>query len=245
MRWKDQDGASISPDVFIRLAEDSGFIRELTAWVVRHAVGELAPLLRENPGFALSINIAAADLDGDALFDILERQVRQAGIDPTQIVLELTERSTADLAHVRRSIQCLAAAGFKVHIDDFGTGFSSLSYLDQLEVSAVKVDRCFTRTIGTDAVTVSILPQMLAMAESLHLDVIVEGVETEAQFLYLQTTQKPLRVQGWYFSQALSARELPLFLERTERGESWRMERQPAHSAAPGIAQDILPFPST
>jgi len=244
MRWKDQGGVSISPEVFIRLAEDSGFITELTAWVVGHATDELAPLLREHPGFSLSINIAAADLEGDALFGILDRYVLQAGIDPTQIILELTERSTANMAHVRRSIQQLAAAGFKVHIDDFGTGFSSLSYLDQLEVSAIKVDRCFTRTIGTDAVTVSILPQMLAMAESLHLDVVVEGVELEAQLLFLRTTQKPLRVQGWYFSQPLSAKELPVFLERTERGESWRMERKPAHSAAPGIAQNILPFPS-
>ena len=79
---------------------------------------------------------------------------------------------------------------------------------------AIKVDRCFTRTIGTDAVTVSILPQMLAMAESLHLDVVVEGVETEAQLHYLQTTHKPLRVQGWYFSRPMSAKELLLFVER-------------------------------
>jgi sensor c-di-GMP phosphodiesterase-like protein len=245
MRWKDEDGVSVSPDVFIRLAEDSGFIGGLTAWVVRHAAGELATLLLEHPGFALSINIAAADLEGDALFEILDLHVLQAGIDPTQIILEMTERSTADLAHVRRSIQRLAAAGFKVYVDDFGTGFSSLSYLDQLEVSAIKVDRCFTRTIGTDAVTVSILPQMLAMAESLHLDVIIEGVETEAQLLYLQNTQKPLRVQGWYFSQPLSAKELLIFLERTEQSEYWRTHRQRILSTDPPPEQSgkLLEFP--
>jgi len=214
MRWNDQDGATISPDVFVRLAEESGFVHELTAWVVTRATCELSALLRGHPQFTLSINVAAEDINGNALMEVLDRTVRQAGIDPRQIILELTERSTADLAHVRRSIQGLATAGFKVHIDDFGTGFSSLSYLDQLAVHAIKVDRCFTRTIGTDAVTVSILPQMLAMAESLHLDVVVEGVETEAQLHYLQTTHKPLRVQGWYFSRPMSAKELLLFVER-------------------------------
>jgi sensor c-di-GMP phosphodiesterase-like protein len=234
-RWSDQDGAPISPDVFVRLAEESGFVGELTAWVLCRATGELGATLRKHPEFALSINVAAADINGDALLEALDQHVRQAGIDPRQIILELTERSTADLTHLRHSIQRLAVQGFQVHVDDFGTGFSSLAYLDQLAVHAIKVDRCFTRTIGTDAVTVSILPQMLAMAESLHLEVVVEGVETEAQLHYLQTTRRPLRVQGWYFSRPMSAEELFLFLERIAA------EARNRNSQRPGVAADSAP----
>lgn len=230
-RWNDQDGAPISPDVFVRLAEESGFVSELTAWVLGRATEELGTLLRTHPEFALSVNVAAADINGDALLEILDRQVRQAGIDPRQIILELTERSTADLVHLRRSIQRLTAQGFRVHIDDFGTGFSSLAYLDQLAVHAIKIDRCFTRTIGTDAVTVSILPQMLDMAELLHLEVIVEGVETEAQLNYLQSTHRPLRVQGWYFSRPVAAEELILLLERPEANDLSPRLKQPALAA--------------
>jgi len=246
MRWTGQDGHPISPDVFVRMAEESGFVNKLTAWVVGRATQELGPLLREHPGFTLSINVAAADLNGDALFKILDRHVCLAGIDPCQIALELTERSTADLERTRRSIASLAKLGFKVHIDDFGTGFSNLSYLNQLAVQAIKVDRCFTRTIGTDALTVSILPQMLAMAESLHLDVVVEGVETEAQLEYLKSMQMPLRAQGWYFSRPMSDKELLVFLEENNHMASLGFVRQiaPPVPSTVGIPNRIpfLPF---
>ena len=128
----------------------------------------------------------------------------------------MTERSTADLAVARASIRRLREAGYKVHIDDFGTGFSSLSYIDQLAVNAIKIDRSFTRAVGTDAVTAPILPQMIAMAESLGLEVIVEGVETEAQKKFLSANEKPLRLQGWSFSKPLSAEALSAFLDRND-----------------------------
>jgi sensor c-di-GMP phosphodiesterase-like protein len=117
---------------------------------------------------------------------------------------------------VRNSIQRLAQDGYKVHVDDFGTGFSSLSYLDQLSVNAIKIDRAFTRTIGTDAVTAPILPQILAMAETLHLDVIVEGVETQAQMDFLAATDKPMHAQGWHYSRPMSAEALREFLREKE-----------------------------
>jgi sensor c-di-GMP phosphodiesterase-like protein len=205
LRWNDQDGKPVSPDVFIRLAEDKGFIADLTAFVVRLATQDLGELLRRCPELTLSINIAASDLVGDRLFDLLEKHVARSVIRPSQIALELTERSTADLAMVRGGMQRLNALGYKVHIDDFGTGFSSLSYLDKLSVDAIKIDRAFTQTIGTEAVIAPILPQMLAMVESLGIDVVIEGVETEAQMRYLESTEKPLRVQGWYCSKPLSA----------------------------------------
>lgn len=216
LRWTDRTGASISPDVFVRMAEEKGFVDELTAFVVRRAIRDMGDLLRRHSQFTLSINIAASDMNGHRLLGLLQKEVQQAKVSPGQIALELTERSTADLAVARASIRRLREAGYKVHIDDFGTGFSSLSYIDQLAVNAIKIDRSFTRAVGTDAVTAPILPQMIAMAESLGLEVIVEGVETEAQKKFLSANKKPLRLQGWAFSKALSAEALNSFLNMND-----------------------------
>jgi sensor c-di-GMP phosphodiesterase-like protein len=153
----------------------------------------------------LSINIAAADLEDDSLLPQLERHVRQAGIKPEQIALELTERSTTGIDCLQSAIQHLHKQGYQIHIDDFGTGFSSLSYLHELSVDAIKIDRTFTRTSGTDAVTASILPQILSMAESVGVGVIVEGVETEAQLNFLESTGKSMCAQGWYFGRPVAA----------------------------------------
>ena len=153
---------------------------------------------------------------GGRLFALLNRYVREVGIHPDQIILELTERSTADLDRVRNSLQQLSRSGYKVHVDDFGTGFSSLSYLNQLAVNAIKVDRSFTNTIGTEAVNASILPQILSMAESMNVDVIVEGVETQSQLEYLESTDKAVHAQGWYFGRPMPATELFGFLESSQ-----------------------------
>ena len=181
IRWVDEDGGVVAPDVFVKIAEDEGFIGELTGFVVKRATSELRDLLHQNRELTLNINIAASDMRGNSLFELLEEHVVQKGILPSQIILELTERSTADLKVAQSAIQRLRKDGYRVHIDDFGTGYSSLAYLNQLAANAIKIDRSFTRTIGTGAVTASIVPQMLAMADALGLDVIVEGVETEEQ----------------------------------------------------------------
>ena len=212
-RWSDEDGNPISPDVFVRIAEERGLIGELTSFVVRRATAEVGWILHKHPELTLSINIAVSDLEDDALFILLDKHVRRAGIKPRQIALELTERSTANLDMVRRAVLRLHHEGYQIHIDDFGTGFSSLSYLHELAVDAIKIDRTFTRTIGTDAVTASILPQILSLAESLQLEVIVEGVETEAQAQYLVNTGKHMQAQGWCFGKPMIASLLPKYRE--------------------------------
>jgi len=216
VRWSDEDGVPVAADLFVRIAEDSGFIGELTALVVRRATAEVGEILRKDRALTLSINIAASDLEGDALFLLLEEHVERTGIFPRQIALELTERSTTDLAVLRYAVMRLHEHGYQVHIDDFGSGFSSLAYLHELAVDAIKIDRTFTRTIGTDAVTASILPQILALAESLQLEVIVEGVETEAQAQYLEHTGRHMQAQGWHFGKPVSARDLPKYRELVE-----------------------------
>jgi sensor c-di-GMP phosphodiesterase-like protein len=230
LRWTDQKGASISPDVFISLAEETGLINEVTALVVRRATWELSDLLRECGDFTLSINVAASDMAGERLFQLLNDHVVRAGICPRQIALELTERSTADLALVRAAIQRLCANGYKVHIDDFGVGFSSLSYIDQLRVDAIKIDRTFTRTIGTDAVIAPILSQMLDMARTLGVDVVVEGVETEFQRDFLAASGMSLKAQGWYFSRPLNAEILHSFNAQNKAAQDLLLSRREGNS---------------
>ena len=213
-RWQDEDGVPIRPDIFVRTAEEKGFVSEITAFALGRATEEMREILLECPDFVLSINIAACDLANETLFTLLDRHVSRAGLSPRQIALELTERSTTDPAVVEPAVARLREFGYHVHIDDFGTGFSSLSYLNELAVDAIKIDRTFTRTIGTGAVTASVLPQILAMADSLHVSVIVEGIESEIQVEYLRSSGVKLNAQGWYFSKELSVAALREFLAR-------------------------------
>jgi sensor c-di-GMP phosphodiesterase-like protein len=105
------------------------------------------------------------------------------------------------------TIHQLRRRGHSIHIDDFGTGYSSLSYLHDLSVDAIKIDRSFTQSIGTEAVTVAILPQILAMAQALNLLVIVEGIETEQQAEYFAIHSQPVLAQGWLFGRPVPSEQ--------------------------------------
>ncbi len=204
-RWRDRDGMPVAPSIFVAIAQERGFIHELTQWVIRRAFAELGDLLHHHPHLQLSINVAPNDLTGSWLADTLDLRAALEDIRPDQIAIEITESTTADLATASHAIQELHDRGYKVHIDDFGTGFSSLSYLHELTVDAIKIDRSFTRTVGTDSVTATILPQILFLAHSLALDVIVEGVETATQVEFLRARNHAMRVQGWHFGRPLPA----------------------------------------
>ena len=205
VRWRDRDGLPVAPSIFVAIAEERGFIHELTDWVIRRAFEEMGALLHSRPEIQLSINVAPSDLTSSILLERLDICAAVEGVQPAQIALEITERSTADLATASRAIQELHAHGYHVHIDDFGTGFSSLSYLHELTVDAIKIDRSFTRTAGTDSITATILPQILFIAHSLGLQIIVEGVETESQVEFLRAHGQSMRVQGWRFGRPLPA----------------------------------------
>ncbi len=217
VRWRDRDGIPIAPSIFVAIAEERGFIHELTHWVVRHAFEEMGDLLHAHPDLQLSLNVAPSDLTGSLLLDRLDLYAALEGIQAGQIALEITERSTADLATASRAIHELHERGYKIHIDDFGTGFSSLSYLHELTVDAIKIDRSFTRTAGTDSVTATILPQILFIAHSLGLHVIVEGVENDAQVEFLRTRGHAMRVQGWRFGRPLPAHLAVRYLDQQDQ----------------------------
>jgi sensor c-di-GMP phosphodiesterase-like protein len=203
-RWTDEEGFAVGPDVFVKIAEERGFVGEITRLAVRHVLRDFAETLRAHPDFRISVNIAAADLGDPRFLPMLEQSLDQAGVAAASVVIEITESSTA-LRQVAMGAIChLRRLGHHVHIDDFGTGYSSLSYLHDLSVDAIKIDRSFTHAIGTEAVTVTILPQILAMAEALNLQVIVEGIETSQQAGYFSGGAKSILGQGWLFGRPVA-----------------------------------------
>ena len=123
------------------------------------------------------------------------------------LTLEVTETSAANHEDALESIRVLRRMGFGISIDDFGTGYSNLSYLLYLSVDSIKIDKAFTRTIGTDAVTAGILPQIINMARTLNLAVVVEGIESPNQADYFPTDKLRIYGQGWLYGRPVPASE--------------------------------------
>jgi sensor c-di-GMP phosphodiesterase-like protein len=216
-RWTDDDDIEVAPEVFVKIAEERGFVGTITELVVRHVLSECGDILRNRPGFRVNINIAAADL-GDAQFmPKLESALERARVKAVSLGIEITESNTARLQVAKDAILQLQRIGHRVHIDDFGTGYSSLSYLHDLEVDGIKIDRVFTMAIGTDSVTVSIVPQILDMAAALKLEVTVEGIETAEQADYFAASALPIFAQGWYFGRPVTAAEFRRQLEKAKQ----------------------------
>jgi sensor c-di-GMP phosphodiesterase-like protein len=204
-RWTDEEGFAVGPDVFVKVAEEYGFVGSITRLVVRHILRDFAATLRAQPDFRLSMNVAATDLSDPLFLPMLESALKRAEVPAESLIIEITESSTARSEAAIAAILLLHQRGHSVHVDDFGTGYSSLSYLHDLSVDAIKIDRTFTRSIGTEAVTATILPQILAMAGALNLHVIAEGIETRQQADYFAVQAQPILGQGWLFGRSVSA----------------------------------------
>ncbi|PYE90618.1 EAL domain-containing protein [Phyllobacterium leguminum] len=213
IRWW-SNGDFIPPDVFIALAEQRGMAGQITRYVLDHVIQEMGETLRLHRDFRITINVTASDLNDPKFLAAIEEGLHYAQIEPEQIGIELTERSAADSHAAIEGIARLRARGHSVYIDDFGTGYSSLSYLGELKVDALKMDRAFTRTVGTDAVTVSIVPQIIDMATKHKLAIVAEGIETEAQAAYFRGLPVRILGQGWFYGRPVSA---PRLIKRLEQ----------------------------
>jgi sensor c-di-GMP phosphodiesterase-like protein len=215
-RWTNDAGEQVSPEIFVAVAEQKGFIHELTRFMIHSTVAEIAELLhREN--FQVTINITAMDLRDPGFFIGLDGCLKAAGIRPAALALELTERSTAEQSLMTGALARLKAAGHTVYVDDFGTGYSSLAYLHQLEIDAIKIDRTFTSTVGTEAVTASVVPQILDMARRLKLEVVVEGIETQEQAEHFRQAGHGILGQGWFFGKPVPAAEFKRLFHASHR----------------------------
>jgi EAL domain-containing protein (putative c-di-GMP-specific phosphodiesterase class I) len=198
-RW-DRNGERVPPSQFIPTAERSGLISVIGMHMLQESFTQLRSWLAGSPERSLAVNVSGVQLRERDFADDVLRLAESCGMNPAQLVLEVTESVFFDHDdHVIEQLGRLRHAGVSVALDDFGTGYSSLGRLQDLPVDAVKIDRSFVSMIRTGAEKLPILSSMINMAHSLGLTVTAEGVETAAQAAYLTDLQCDL-LQGYLFS---------------------------------------------
>lgn len=204
LRWHHPELGLVGPDRFIPIAEESGIIVPLGEWVLAQAIKLLAKWKKEGSGhLRLAINLSARQCNGNSLLPFLDQQVADSGVDPTKLELEITESAAMQDPERTRALLCdLRERGVSVAIDDFGTGYSSLSYLKLFAIDRIKIDRGFVKDIETDPNNSVIVAAIIALAHSLGLEVVAEGVETQAQYDYLKG-KKCDEAQGFLFARPM------------------------------------------
>lgn len=209
IRWKDEESRLISPATFIPVAEKNGSIVSIGKWVVEQSVKQYAAW-RAQFGFPfiVSINISALQYKKDDFVDSVLSILDRYQVSPSEIELEITESVLIDdFQSVSEKLKQLRDYGIRISLDDFGTGFSSLSYLKKLPIDALKIDKTFIDTVLTDSATRVITESIVNMVKSLGFDSVAEGVENEKQYKYLHSIGCDV-IQGYLFSKPLPAEEM-------------------------------------
>lgn len=213
LRWRHPELGEVAPDEFIPAAEHSGLIVPLGAWVLRQAVRQ-ARTWRDAglPPLTMAVNLSAAQFRQPGLPELVSQVLREEGLAPDCLELELTEGIAMHDPHgAVHTTNSLHERGVRMSIDDFGTGFSSLSYLKQFKIYKLKIDRSFVRDIGDNPEDQAIVAAIVSMARGLGLSTISEGVETEQQLAMLRE-QGCDEIQGYYYSRPLAADAFEAFV---------------------------------
>lgn len=222
VRWKHPSRGMIMPDIFIPIAEETGLISELGNWVLRTAVEQLRKWrtdpLTGHHNFSMRINVSAADLQRLEFIEDVRDILGAAGLDPSLLVLELTESAVIHGNELDRyTLASLRRLGVGLEIDDFGTGYSSISYLRKLPVDAVKVDRTLLSALGSDPAQPALIAAVLQLIRACGLGAVWEGIETADQAEYLRSIGCTSG-QGYYFSRPLPEAE---FTEKLANNKTW------------------------
>jgi diguanylate cyclase (GGDEF)-like protein len=218
VRWNHPERGIVSPNKFIPIAEETGLIIPIGEWVLYTACKQVK--VWQNSGFPdlqIAVNLSSRQFNQLDLRQQLVQILIKTGIESRFIELELTESMLAQNTTVAiRRLNALKALGVKIAIDDFGTGYSSLSYLQQFPFDVLKIDRCFIRNITENANNSAITQAIIAMAKSLNLKLIAEGVETEAELSFV-CQHKCDGMQGYLFSRPVPVQEFYKLLTTGKR----------------------------
>jgi diguanylate cyclase (GGDEF)-like protein len=227
VRWIHPVRGSVPPSEFIPFAEQTGFIRHVTRWVIDAALAQLEAWLALAVEIPLAINVSARDLSGKELPELLAEAMRSHRIPPRLISLEITESALMeDPQNAALILARIRELGIGIAIDDYGTGYSALSYLTHLTVDSLKIDRSMVNNLRQDAKNAAIVRSTVALGENLGLTVVAEGVETLDQI-------ELLRQFGCHQAQGFGlARPMP-----AEEMLAWSIARELAHDSAPPTAQ--------
>lgn len=215
LRWTDPELGPVEPKAVIPIAEETGLISAIGEWSLRTACAQNAEWFRAGLGrLRVSVNLSARQIADDGLREMVVRALWDTGLEPSQLELEITESSLMQNEEVAvRLLEDLKRVGVVVSLDDFGTGFSSLSYLKRFPVDVLKIDQSFVRDIALDADDAAIVGAIISIAQNLELGVIAEGVETEQQRAFLRARGCP-EMQGFLTSPAIPAADFGELLRK-------------------------------
>ncbi len=213
IRWQHPQLGLVAPARFIGLAEETGLIVPLGAWVIRAACRQNKAWQEAGlPNLRVSVNLSARQFYDKELAQSIAAMLEQAGLAPHTFGIELTESLVmADVEHAVEILHQLHAIGVQLSIDDFGTGYSSLSYLKRFPIDVLKIDQSFVRDITLDSDDAAIVLSIISLAHNLKMSVIAEGVETAEQLDFLRCNGCN-EIQGYHFSQPLPAAEFQQLL---------------------------------
>ena len=213
IRWQDPDLGLVMPAQFVPIAEENGLIVPVGRWVLREACRQVQAWLDAGLlAVPVSVNISAVEFRHDGFLEGVAQILRETGLAPRYLELEMTESILMQDAQSSASaLEALQAMGVQLAIDDFGTGYSSLSYLKRFPIDTLKIDQSFVRDIVTDKDDANIVAAVIGMGKSLKQRVIAEGVETHAQLAFLQARHCD-EGQGFHFSHPVSAEDFARML---------------------------------
>ncbi len=214
LRWNDEQMGWVSPERFVPVAESTGLILALGEWVIDAACRQAGDWLRAGMPLRVAVNLSAQQLRQADLQQRLMASLARHGVPPHLLELEVTESAAmTDPLQARELLGSLLAAGVCVVLDDFGTGYSSLAHLRDLPVSRVKIDRTFIGPMLDSPADAKIVKAVIALARTLGLQVVAEGVETAEQLRLLRILDCDA-YQGWLFARAMPAEQIPALIHK-------------------------------
>ncbi|MBF0448579.1 MAG: EAL domain-containing protein [Magnetococcales bacterium] len=215
VRWQHPESGLVSPAEFIPIAEETGLIIPLGEWILHRACQQTK--IWQDAGFGslkVAVNLSARQFRQEDILNRVERVLRETGLAPEMLELEITESMVMDdVEEAIETLKQIHLKGISIAVDDFGTGYSSLSYLKRFPIHTLKIDRSFVRDLTSDSQDAAIVESIISLAKGLNLRVVAEGVETQEQLIYLGKGACD-EVQGYYYSHPLSVEKFGQFLKK-------------------------------
>ena len=213
VRWEHATRGFIPPDRFIPFAEQTGYIKAITRWVVTRAIAQCADWNARGLHMAVSVNVSARDLLGNDFPELCAALLQEHKVDPKQIWIEITESAVMDdPAHALGTLERLHSMGLRLAIDDFGTGYSSLAYLKRMPVAELKIDKSFVMGMAQDPDDQIIVRSTIDLGHNMGLKVVAEGVDNEASLNQLRALKCDM-AQGYLLARPLPAKKLEEWLQ--------------------------------
>lgn len=221
VRWNHPKYGFISPATFIPILEKNDLIFDVTDWIIQQVCNQLVEWREKNtPVSKVSINIPGKYVTNPHLVDILMRMIKNCQLTTDQIELEITETSyVGNINEAMIAVENFRRLGFLVALDDFGTGLSSLSYLKQLSITTLKIDKSFIDEVPTSEKDSEIIRAIVSLAKSLKLSVVIEGVEKQEQVDFILNNFQQIDIQGYFYSKPLEPNELAEWLQHHEESK--------------------------